>query len=65
MFGINELKAAITASDARAMRHHTEVMDELHDLNMQIETLYDVLERAIAEVKPVPAKPATIKGKSK
>ena len=52
MFGINELKAAIVSSDARALRQHAEIMDELHDIHMQIETLYDVLDRAMAELKP-------------
>lgn len=52
MFGINEVKAMISASDARAMRQHSEAMEELHDIHMQIETLYDVLDRAMAELTP-------------
>lgn len=59
MFGINEIKAMISASDARALRQHTEAMEELHDIHMQIETLYDVLDRAIADLKPVQAKSET------
>lgn len=52
MFGINEIRAMISASDARALRQHQEAMEELHDLNMQIEGLHDVLERAMAELTP-------------
>lgn len=61
VFGINELRAAISASDARSLRQHAEIMDELHDIHMQIETLYDVLDRAMAEMAPtkLQAKPST------
>ena len=63
MFGINELKAALAASDARACRQHAEIMEELHDIDMKIETLYDVLDRAMAEMAPITAeavKPKTV-----
>jgi len=59
MFGINEVKAMISASDARALRQHQETMEELHDLNMQLEGLHDVLERVISDLKPVQAKSET------
>lgn len=61
MFGINEVKAMISASDARALRQHQEAMEELHDLNMQIEGLHDVLERAMAELTPRAPSAALIK----
>lgn len=60
MFGINEVKAMISASDARAMRQHSEVMEELHDLGMQIETLYDVLGQTVAELAPKSAQSAVV-----
>ena len=60
MFGINELKAAVSCSEARALRQHAEVMEELHDIHMQIETLYDVLDRAMKELTPKEEKKVTI-----